>query len=391
MAYLINRNVSGRLPCLHGICQYLLAQFGQGKFSIRDLKYDEGKEFNIHDFSPCRLELNNSNYVSCRYLDNPLSPARCALVQSVEYDPQKSKLASDIMNALDALALVSRQGRYSKLTDLGINFSEEKERYSANWESIATKAVLSYGPFVGMLHTAQTQADAEGFFSRSSLENLGYPRTIENIFINGENVLLSTGSQRDTTTRTRSVLLSFALSTGLISSPDIEDRHAYVMGRRWNANQFKLNTAKNKLVGRMVSRPLSYNNLTKNTRSLRERGQQSVREATVSFEDKIKNRRVAAIYALSKASESRKKVDFDKLCELLSQHENTFIINKNNFKDIMSNEIKIANIAGVPYITNDDLIKPLCHVDYSILLNGIPSAVNEKLELIVKERSFYEV
>jgi hypothetical protein len=203
MAYLVNRNTSRRLPCLHGITRYINAAFGVKQFTIKDLKFDENAKFNIHMFSPCAVKIHNSDYVTCRYLENPHSPARCALVQSVDYDPQKSKLASDIMNALDGLNLVDRHGSSAKLTQFGRKFAET-EFETQEWLDLAQQAVLSYGPFVGFLYSC-LKNEQNGIVKRSQLIS-SYPITNEVIHIDGKVVTLSAGSQADTNTRTRSIL-----------------------------------------------------------------------------------------------------------------------------------------------------------------------------------------
>lgn len=386
MAYLINRNVSGRLPCLHGICQYLKAQFGDSTFSIQDLKYDENKEFNIHDYSPCAKKLNNSDYITCRYLQNPLSEARCALVQSVSYDPQKSKLASDIMNALDGLGLVDRVSGSAKLTSFGKKFAGI-DRGTPEWSQYARKAVLNYGPFVGLLNTAGLVA-VDKKFSRSQLDKIGYPTTNETIVKSGRSIALSSGSQADTMTRTRSILVTYGVTTGFFKSDQISDPIEYAMSDRWNVNSFRLDTS---LMPDKpyVSKPLSYTTLTKSTRSLRERGQEVVRVATMKAEHIINNRRLAIIFLINEASKDGKKVNYSKLCEMLKQH-NQFVVNHDEFDAVMAKEIKIVNIAGLAIKVEGDIVVPKSTINEKILVEGAEKEIIELLNDIKNRRSEYE-
>lgn len=388
MAHLINRNTSGRMPCIHGICKYIIAEFGNKSFTIMDLKYDPTKKYNIHDFSPCAVKLNGSSYITCRYLNNPLSRAMCGLVQSVDYDPQKSKSASDIMNALDGLGLVDRDGRFAVLTELGERFAAT-DIQDPEWQKICKTAVLNYGPFVGMLYYAATVANNRAF-SRKQLDILGYPRSQEIITIDGQNVLLSSGSESDTITRTRAVLLSFGISSGLITSDLATDIYEYSMSNDWNANSFKISSDV-KLEKILVKKPLSYTNLTKNTRSLRERGQSIVRGATVGHESIIRNRRLAIVYLLNEASKANKKVNYGKLCILIKKYPEVFIIDSPQVDSVMASELTIAFIAGIPYTITEGVVTPLTMVDESVLLRNAPDETIETIQKILTERKSYEI
>jgi len=123
MAVLINRNPSGRLICLHALTRTLDKKFAAEDFTINDLKYDEELSVNITDFCELLTKISSVKDPVCPYLDNPLSKAKCYLTQSKQYDTQKSKSASDAMNALDGLGLVSRGKRNSKLTIEGKSFA----------------------------------------------------------------------------------------------------------------------------------------------------------------------------------------------------------------------------------------------------------------------------
>ncbi len=388
MAYLINRNVSGRLPCLHGICSYLVNQFGDQEFTIRDLKYDESKKYNIHDFSPCAVKLNGTDYITCRYLDNPFSPAKCAIVQSVEYDPQKSKLASDIMNSLDGLNLVDRSGSTASLTKNGKRFASAKLG-SGEWYEIVRESVMSYGPFVGMIYMAKINS-INGYIERRDLDGLGYPTTEESITRNGDIILLSTGSQADTMTRTRSVLLVYAIVSGIFCSDSIKDPIEYAMSTNWDINKFKVDfdliPSKH-----YVSKPLSYKKLTKNTRSLRERGQSAVRNATVEAEYKMNNRRLVIVYILNEASEKSVSVKYNNLIKALLEHPDYFVIDQSQFKSVMLSDLPISFVAGIPYEVHEgNIITPLTTLNKEVLLEEVDQNLISILRAIASDEMIYE-
>ena len=109
MAYLINRNPSGRLICLHAFSSYLANRFSTGKFRLNDLKYDATCSYSIHQTCKILVKLPAVNFPVCPYLDNPLSQAKCYLTQSIQEDKQKSKSVSDAFNALEGLGLIKRE------------------------------------------------------------------------------------------------------------------------------------------------------------------------------------------------------------------------------------------------------------------------------------------
>lgn len=396
MAYLINRNTSGRLPCLHGITQYIQAAYGKEYFGINDIKFNPRAKYNIHDFSPCAVKAPDSGIVYCRYLQNKYSPSKCALVQSVDYDPQKSKLASDIINALDGMALITREGDKSRLTSFGEKFAATKFN-SKEWLILARDAVLNYGPFVGMLIQADLRSKSDNV-RRADLE-IGYPNTRETMQMGSVEVELSTGSQDDTNTRTRSVLLSYAVNTGYLipdtlNGPAIHSDMWHkvvndkIMAKRWPAyTRFFINRdifPSSKLT---IARPLSYSNLTKSVRSLRERGQEQVRLATMQADEKVMNRRFALAYLLANASNEDKAINFDALTRFMRQHEE-FVVNQGSFEDTMREEIGTAFIVGLPVEVRGTTLKPLTKIDIGVLSYGAPQAILDKVHQMSKENIY---
>lgn len=222
MARLINRNPSGRLICLHALVQTLNKKFcGTKSFTINDLKYDATNSINITDYCTILIKPTSSGKEVCPYLDNPISNAKCYLTQSIQHDTQKSKSASDALNALDGLGFVKRNGNNSVLTNTGIKFAES-EFTTQKWLQIARNAVLSYGPFVGLLYKINKISDNNPKLIDKSKIRLGYPKTNELIVYRGKSVRLSTGSEEDTITRSMAVMFSWAVTTGFAYPLKIE-------------------------------------------------------------------------------------------------------------------------------------------------------------------------
>ena len=48
MSFLINRNPSGRIICLHALLGYLYIKYGKNPFTLNGLKFDSKSKYNIH-------------------------------------------------------------------------------------------------------------------------------------------------------------------------------------------------------------------------------------------------------------------------------------------------------------------------------------------------------
>lgn len=396
MAVLINRNPSGRLLCIHALTKTILKKFGTSNaFTINDLKYDENLSDNITDFCDLLIKPTSVNHYVCPYLDNPLSKAKCYLTQSIQLDTQKSKSASDVMNAMDGLGFVSRTSKNAKLTSDGEKFSQEKFD-SKSWLSIAQDAVLKYGPFVGLLYEVQRLSKSSPMELKKSEIRLGFPVTNETIRYEGKLVKLSTGSQDDTITRTTSVLFSWATTTGFAVPSDhpipanqdewhIKTRD-YVEKEKWSASKYKFFIPKNLFDGNhFVENPLHYDWLTKSTRALRERGQDTIRKISLTFEPKVKNRRFALVYILAKCAESQNSLDFKKFLELLKNNQDLFVVNDKEFEKVMATESRIASICGIPFDYKSGMITPLTKLNINKLSIGTPTNVLKELNQILKQ------
>lgn len=390
MSILINRNPSGRLICLHALTKTLNEKFGRDKFTINDLKYDENASTNIIDF--CELLIDNSSidHHVCPYLNNPLSNARCYLTQSKTDDTQKSKSASDAMNALDGLGFVKRNDDYANLTDSGIMFGNH-DFASENWLSIAKKAVLSYGPFVGMLYKISLKNINGQIKIKKSDVHVQFPQTHEQIKSGSTTVQLSTGSESDTNTRTRAIMFSWAVSTGFAIPSNyncptnkkqwhVETRDI-VEKNRWSYSKYNFYIPQNLFNDKhYVDNPLNYSWLTKSIRSLRERGQESIRRASLNNDARIKNRRFAIVYALAKYSECGAILDFKNLIEKLKTEPDLFIINEDEFMHVMQRETQIAPLCGIPFSYNDKMMTPLTRINIPELCRGAPDIVINKID-----------
>ena len=99
---------------------------------------------------------------------------------------------------------------------------------------------------------------------------------------------------------------------------------------------------------------MDYNNLTKLTRALRENNQQNIRKVTLEVEPKIKNRRLALLHSLNDAYKKNRLLNIKNLITKMRSFPDQFIVDDQNFEDIMFEEIKIGFDAGIPYSFIDD-------------------------------------
>jgi len=393
MAYLINRNVSGRLLCLHGLLQYIHHHWGNGPYEISNLKFDAKKSPDIHHFSPCSSDLYG--FSSCIYLDNPSSLAGCGLVNSVVEDSQKSKSASDIFNALDGLGFITRAGNSATLTSLGSSFIES-DRESSEWERIVRIGVQNYGPFAGLSYLASQFSNGQ-VWTRSSV-SLGFANTNEVVNFGGQKVHLSMGSQDDTITRSRSSLISWGIAAGYFYPKNFKDsanqdlpsqvkHYSYLMGPRWTDGF--LNTG---LVyeerSEVVQRPLSYDRVVKSVRSLREQGQSAQRQASIQWESVVKNRRLAIAFLLHQSAKMKQPIAFEDMVVSLVKHRE-FVVNREEFSSTMQEELKNAFVIGTPYkVIDGNSLLGLRQVNLEVLNEGAPTEVLQILNENVLEDLF---
>lgn len=383
MAYLINRNPPGRIECLHNLCKFISSKYNIGEqFNMKDIKYN-AQEDNI--LNHCNLLKSNSllNIKYCPYKDNPLNTSGCSLTNGVNDDTTKSKEISNTVNALDSLGFLYRRKRNIEITHQGLLFAKT-EYNSIEMLQIIRKAVSGYGMFIGFL--AQIKLLGKNSFDTNEI-TLGYPNSNEKILYEGNSIIISGGSESDSNTRTKSCLLAWGISCGFFIPENLDNdsydadtiyqevTRNYTLAKKRNLRKYKITNFPDYLFNgnHIVTKPLDYNNLTKNTGALRENNQAKIRELTLKVEPKIKNRRYAIIYALNKAYLEKTTLDFDTLIDFLNNYPDLFIVNQESFEDVMYSELNIAFMVGTPFsIGINNELKPLVGVDMSEVNLGAP-------------------
>ena len=390
MAYLLNRNPAARIECLHALVEFIYNKFGENTdFTLTSVKFNRD-ERNIHEFCS-RLIDSSLGTKYCPYKQNPLDEAGCSLTNGVDEDSTKSKEVSNTINALHALGFVNRNDRKIRITPFGIRFAKAKYG-SEEMQEIIKEAVLHYGPAVGVLKQIINVADGEGNFNSADIR-VGYPNTKETVVYKNHNVVLSSGSQKDSNTRTRSCILAWLTTAGFIRPQDLNDvpkgEYAHMYYRDF-INQSHRGDRLYKLVeapdfnGFEIQKPLDYSNLTKLTAALRENNQSIVREATMLYEPKINNRRFALLFILNEAYKNGKSVLFDNILAFFRKHSELFVITDDDLEYVIQNELEIATMAGILYdivsMDNQMYIKPLTGVNIEELANGVPNELIDTLK-----------
>lgn len=390
MTAIINRTPTGRLISLHSELRYLKARYGTGRFELKGLKYDGEAKINPLMFFP--LVVNNSSIgIYDPYLDNPLSPAKFHLTQSIQYDTQKSKSASECLNALEALGWIERLGNLSKLTEKGLVIAEYPYEDTRLFE-LMRESVLGYGVFVGFLYKCFLKLDANRSLNKNSVE-IGYKDTHEFIHLDGRNIPISTGSQKDTIVRTRSTLFAWAISTGFALPANHNlpknrskwhvDTLKEITNKHWGWSKMKMFIDNSLFEGSLfVDRPLSYRWMTKSTKALRERGQQNIRTISLQEENKVKNRRYAIVYCLALCARDSIKLNYEKFIGQLLNYPNLFVVSNNAFESVMQIEKDIAVVSGIPFIEKDNILKPLTKISIENLTKDAPQEVTETIDTI---------
>ena len=384
MAFLINRAPAGRIQCLHSLCKLINSQFGTSEqFNLIDIKYEPLPNINIHAFCDLikRNESLDINY--CPYKQNVLDPSGCGITNGKNSDSTKSKEISNTVNSLHALGLITRYPNNKiKLTDDGKKFATTE--YSSNaMLPIIRKAVLNYGPMIGLL--AQIKISGNKSFDTSDIE-VGYPLTKERVIFEKENLVISSGSEDDSNVRTRSCLLAWGLTAGFFKPEsfkpyDSSKAHIevsdYVLGKIRAVRKLEVLDFPNIFEEPFITkRPLDYVNLTKKSEALRENNQQSIRNATLHFGPILKNRRFAILYILNNCYRNGTVLSITGLVSFFKKYPEYFVINDSDLSRTLQIELKIAYCAGIPYIQNGDKLKPMVGMNLDEL------TINAPLELI---------
>ena len=387
MAELVNRPAAGRIECLDYLLQNLRDRFGDGEaFSLNDAKFSDERS-NVHDHCKLLSHDVNLDIHYCPYFTNVLSLSGCALTNSLVEDTQKQKAVSNTINALHGLGLIERGASTCTITDFGKSFADV-DFQSEEISPLITQAVTQYGPLVGMLGDIHVKGHTR--FSTSDV-SLGYPNSGDEINVGGRVVKASVGSQDDSNVRTRSVLLAWSVAGGFIEpsnwhqnekdAPHLEFRDYLLREKRTD----KFYTVTPKLADffserREISRPLDYEHLIKDVNSLREKGQEQIRNETKKLVGKIRNRRFAIIYLLNVAYKKQKNLDFSKLIAFLEKHPSQFVIDRKAFRKVMTQELSIAFAAGIPFSLYGTEMKALNGVSEAELIKGAPAELIEILK-----------
>ena len=378
MAFLINRNPAARFQCLHALCRLIAARFSTTQsFSLNDIKFESGNR-TIHNHCRLLVSSNSLRITHCPY-KSPLDSSGCSLTNSVKVDSTKSKEVSNTVNSLHGLGLVTRSAESNvQLTELGATFAY-LENDDTGMHQVIRRATLNYGPMVGLL--GQVYLSGQPEFDTNELV-VGYPSTRETVDHNGESVTISSGSEPDSNTRTKSCLLAWGTTAGFFHPTSLEvpnrqqahiDTAAYINQERRPLRRYKVLHIDEIFRGDFkVNRTLDYNNLTKNSKALRESNQASVRGATMAATRTIQNRRFCILHRLNSAFESGSLVSLDDLAQTLTSNPNLYLLNPSNIAKVLRIELGICNSAGIVYRMIGDKIKPLNGINLTELSVGAP-------------------
>ena len=396
MAILLNRKYGSRLECLYYILQSCYKKFGTTQsFCLNDFKYNDDDNTNVHNY--CKLTTNFLGTPRCPFLTNLLDNSKCYATQSTESDSTKSKAVSDIGGSLEALGFIKRiNAHLYQVTDSGEKWANS-DFYSQEWEDIARKGVLSYGLIIGFLSALREQPK---IFSLSKIY-LGYPQTEETVIyhdVSGTKhiVDISTSSEPDSVTRTKSRVVGWCISVGLIEpigvSGDSTETLAHLKYRKFlNEKRLtvrtfkKSDTLENIFNSKLyVDNPLAYSRLHKSVKAMRENGGEILRLATLKCNDKILNRRFVFTYVLNHYSKVNTSVDFEKLVDSMNKFSDSFFTPNNDAFAIMSTESQIADFAGIPFIDNSGMLTPLTTINENVLCEDAPSSIVKLAKEIIK-------
>lgn len=338
--------------------KFLAHNFRDKTFGLKDAKYEEGAADTVKNY--CTLLRYNGLIKFCRYKQNPLDMAGCGLTngKDKDYDTTKSKEVSNTINALHALGFVERNNRDVSITDFGYEFADAEYGQDL-MQKIIFKAVLSYGPEIGILSELESYRKGQEF-SINSLK-IGYPNSEEQVHYNNVLVSLSSGSEKDSMTRTKSCLLAWLTAAGVIepvgaasvssSGPSHLRYRDFLNGPLRNKGSYRLSMDIGGIFKKLgeVTRPLDYDNLTKLTKALRENNQELIRKATLKYETVIKNRRFAILFLLNDSFKKGREISYTAVKNVMLSRSDLFVVNKDSFDSTLKKEMSIANIAGIPY------------------------------------------
>lgn len=386
MAFLINRNPPARFECLHALLKFLLANYGTSYgFSLTETKFNPQTD-NVHKY--CSLLTCSSIGIKyCPYKQNPLDAAGCALTNGVDEDTTKTKEVGNTVNALHGLGFVKRDNNKIWIQESGVAFANAIYG-SEEMQKIISKAIINYGPIVGLLNQINNIKDSNDIFDSRDIV-VGYPNTSEIVNYEDYNIELSTGSKKDSNTRTRSSLLAWLTTGGYIRPkelkplganefPHYEYRNFLNLPHR-GETKYKVIKSFNFADGFETERPLDYKNLTKLTAALREHNQDVIRKATLHYEKIIKNRRFAIIYLLNRAYQNNTYLSLDKLIDFMFENKSSLLTTEADITELLYSEMEICNMAGIPFDVINSFgkikFKPLCGIN----IEELSSTANEEV------------
>jgi hypothetical protein len=347
-------------------------------FKLNEIKFNPNA-VNIHSCCDYLTKIENFDIKHCRY-KSALDRSGCSLTNSIEVDSTKSKEVSNTINSLHGLGLVTRDEKGTVLlTQLGKKFAET-DFYSEDMHPIIVSSALNYGPMVGLLGQILKKDAVE--FDTSNLV-VGYPATEEKVTYKGSRITISSGSEADSNTRTKSSLIAWGISAGFFKPANhpfynYKSAHIasalYILGEK--RGQRKFNILKIPRItdnNFLVKRTLDYKNLTKNAKALRENNQSEVREATMQSTAVIQNRRFAILYLLNNATLNNQTISIDEIVDFLRGNSELYVLNLTELKRVIQIEIEIANSAGIILERVDQTLRPMNAINISELSKGAPT------------------
>ena len=403
MATLLNRSPTGRLVCLHALLQHLVDRYEQTSFTLRDAQYDINSRKTIHDHCLLLIKVRASRSPVCPFLQNPLNPAKCYLTQSLQRDTQKQKSVGDAINGLEALGVLDRVKREFVVNERGLRIADI-DYYSEDYLKEMRECAISYGLFLGFLFLVYNLS-VGSLVKKDEIEpKLGFPETADTLSIvtlsGKKRVPVSTGCKADTKTRTTGLLCRWAITLGYLSSKRNTDFandpliHVSTLDeikkRILTARTFTASIPANIFENTIVTRPIEYTFLNPDPGARRDLPVEQ-RRASMMIDEKIKNRRLAIISALSSAFKRRKLLNFTAFKRVLRK-KSIFVVDPKNYDYAMNLELGTAIIAGALWEVRSEkptILKPLNKVDESQLKRGAPLATLRELNAILGNPSIY--
>jgi hypothetical protein len=390
MAYLINRNPPARAQCLHAMCQFVSKKLNKNNFSMNEIKFNSD-EINIHEFCTLLKKDEDLGIKYCPYKSNPLSKSGCGLTNGVSEDTTKSKEVSNTVNAMHSIGLFERRNKQTRITELGITFSKTKI-YSKEYFSTFREGVLKSGLMIGLLGQLYLMKSKK--FQTNNL-NIGYPNNSQEVIEHdNERVLISSGSEKDSNTRTKSCLLSWGIISNFflpekLVNRSINDINEYIISSNRNEKNFEISNFPYFIFKKIFfsEKPLDYKNLTKNTGALRENNQEKVRQLTLQVEHKIQNRRLAIVLGLHDSYIKKKPLDIDLLIKKMKFYKELFVVNELTFETIIEEEINIGFACGIPFsIDQNNKLNPIVGINIKELIVNVPDRVIKVIESFFNEK-----